>query len=314
MQTHSGRLRTIRILALLLAALSFLIISISAYLRLDGAGLGCAGWPDCYGQLLSGGVHPQRGPIRLLHRVTAALSLLLAFLAAWYCIRPRPIKPLARYATLLLGLMILLTFIGLWSPDPHRAWTSFLNILGGLGLVALSLRLALAATDSPPPRAAGAAWLPVCGLAALVAASALGALIGARYAAISCASTPACGSVWWPAAEGWAALNPFVTIAAPASPGDAGGVALHLVHRYFAAASMLLLGLAGLRALAGDATRSAGRWLLALLIVEFALGGLTVASGFSLALALGHSVGAAALMAAAMQLLSAGGASPRRTA
>lgn len=309
MQTHSGRLRTIRMLALLLTVLSFLIIFVSAYLRLDGAGLGCAAWPDCYGQLLSGGAHPHSGPIRLLHRVTGALSLLLAFLAAWYCIRPKPIEPLARYATLLLGLMILLTFIGLWSPEPRRAWTGFLNILGGLGLVALSMRLVLAATDSPPQRVA--AWLPVCGLAALLLASALGALIGARYAAISCASTPACGAVWWPAAEGWAALNPFVTITAPASPGDAGGVALHLLHRYCSAATMLLLGLAGLRALAGDATRSAGRWLLALLVLEFSLGGLTVVSGFSLVLALGHSVLAAALVAAAMQLVSVVRANPR---
>ncbi|MCX7149698.1 MAG: COX15/CtaA family protein [Rhodocyclales bacterium] len=140
METHSARLQRIRSLALLLTALSFLIVLISAYIRLSGAGLGCAGWPDCYGQLLVGGPHPHVGAVRILHRVTASLSLLLAFYTAWHCIRPDPIQPVARYATSLLALMILLTFVGLWSADPHRAWAGFINILGGAGLVLLSWR------------------------------------------------------------------------------------------------------------------------------------------------------------------------------
>jgi cytochrome c oxidase assembly protein subunit 15 len=83
-------------------------------------------------------------------------------------------------------------------------------------------------------------------------------------------------------------------------------VALHLLHRYCAVAAMLLLGLGALRAQAVDATRKAGRWLLALLLLELVLGSLTVVSGFSLWLAIGHSVGAAALFAAALQALGTG--------
>ena len=305
MESNTGRLRKIRILALLLTALSFLIILVSAYIRLSGAGLGCAGWPDCYGQILVGGPHPHTGGVRILHRVTAALSLVLAFLTLSICLRPTPIQPAARHATQLLALMILLTFIGLWSSDPHRTWISLLNILGGLGLVSLSLGLVLAARpDASSTKPSRSALLPRAGLVALVLASALGALIGARYAAISCTSTPACGGVWWPAAEGLAALNPFITAAVAPLPGDAGGVMLHLLHRYCAVAALLLLGLAGWRALAGDASRTAGRWLLVLLVIEFALGSLTVVSGFSLWLALGHSVCAAALLAASIRLVN----------
>lgn len=304
MTTPRERLKKIRSLALLLTALSFLIVLVSAYIRLKGAGLGCAGWPDCYGQLLAGGVHPHSGAVRILHRVGASLSLLLAFVVAWQCLRPTPIQPVASYASALVALMILLTFVGLWSADAHRVWASFINMLGGLGLVSLSWRMALAAGPVASPSPASQPRLPLrAGLFALALTLALGALIGARFAALSCTSVPACGGSWWPAVEGWSALNPFASVTAAAPSGDAGGIALHLLHRYCAAAALLLLGLAGLHAQAAEATRTSGKWLLALLLVEFALGSLTVASGFSLWLAIGHSVGAAALLAAGLQLL-----------
>lgn len=305
MESHSDRLKRIRKLALLLTALSFMVVVISAYIRLNGAGLGCTGWPECYGQLLAGGPHPHTGAVRILHRVVASCSLLLGFYIAWQCQRPSPIQPVAGYAASILTLMILLTFVGLWSSDPHRAWTSFLNMLGGLGLVALSWRMVVAAgPDLAAPRPARATSVVLrAGLVALVLAIALGAMIGARFAATACMSTPSCAGVWWPVAEGWGALNPFAGVSAPAIAGDAGGVALHLLHRYCAAAAVLLLGIAGLRALAADSTRNLGRGLLGLLALEFALGGLTVVSGFSLWLAVGHSVCAAALLAVGAQLL-----------
>lgn len=304
---HDARLKRIRTIGLVLTALSFLVVLVSAYIRLNGAGLGCAGWPDCYGQLLAGGPHPHSGAVRILHRVVASIALLLGFYLVAQCLRPVPLQPVVRHATQLLVLMLLLTLVGLWSSNPQRAWTSFVNMLGGLGLVSLSWRVALEARSGPaaPPSAATCMMLRA-GLVALCAALALGALIGARYAAVSCLSTPACGGVWWPAAEGWAALDPFTRVAAPTRPGDAGGVTLHLLHRYCAVLALLLLGGAGLRALRAAATRTPAMALLALLVVELALGSLTVASGFQLWLAIAHSVCAAALLAVTLQLYGAG--------
>jgi heme A synthase len=105
---------------------------------------------------------------------------------------------------------------------------------------------------------------------------ALGALIGARYAATACPFLPGCIDASWPAPAGWSALNPFTRVAAAASMGDDGGVALHLLHRYCAVATVLLLGFGGLRALAQPATRPSAALLLALLLVQFALGVMTV--------------------------------------
>ena len=304
METHAARLKRIRSLALLLTALSFLIVLISAYIRLSGAGLGCDGWPDCYGQLLVGGPHPHVGAVRILHRVTASSAILLAFYVLAQCLRPSPIQPVARYATLLLGLMILLTFVGVWSADAHRAWAGFINILGGAGLVLLSWCTVLAAGAAPASESSRRFSVLIhAGLGLLLLTIALGALIGARYAAIACPSLPGCGDVSWPAAAGWSALNPFTTVATATALGDDGGVALHLLHRYCALTTLLLLGIGGLQALTHGVARASAGLMLALLLVQFSLGVLTVLSGFSLGLAVAHGVCATALLATVLQVL-----------
>lgn len=303
MESRDDRLKSIRRLGMLLAALCLLTLLISAYLRLRAAGLGCASWPDCYGQLLAGAAPPHSFLMRLAHRGAASLALLAGILLAWRCLRPHPIQPLARHAIGLVATMLLLTLVGIFSADPQRAWASFINMLGGIALVAMAWRLVLVAAEAGRPGPLRRALLPHMGLALLGLTIALGALIGARFATLSCNTVPACGGVWWPPAEGWHALNPLVTVTVPAVPGDPGGIALHLSHRTAAFAALLLLGLAGLRALARAGTRRSGAMLLALLAVEFALGSLTVTSGFSLRLAIGHSLGAAVLLAVAVQLL-----------
>lgn len=303
MENRTARLKRIRILAVALVLLSLLILLVSAHIRLSGAGLGCSPWPDCYGQLLAGAANLHGDAARILHRSAASLALVLGFVLVAQCLRPQPVQPAARWATALLSLMIALTFVGLFSADPHRVWPGFINILGGAGLVLLSWRTALAAgaDPGPPPRPAP---LLHAGAGLLVLTMALGALIGVRYAATACLSLPACGDAAWPVAAGWSALNPFTVIAAAAGPGDEGGVALHLLHRYCALATLLLLGIGGLQGLAQPATRASAVLLLALLLVQFALGVLTVLSGFGLWLAVAHSVCASLLLAATLQLMT----------
>jgi heme A synthase len=88
MDQPGPRLRRIRYLALALTALSLLIVTVSAYIRLNGAGLGCAPWPDCYGQILTG------GRIRTaVERASCTASSprwrwCLGFVLVWQCQRP----------------------------------------------------------------------------------------------------------------------------------------------------------------------------------------------------------------------------------
>lgn len=309
MDEQAARLGRIRRLGLTLTALSIGVVVVSAVMRLDAAGLGCTDWPACYGQMLTR--EPQAmefGVVRALHRIAASASLVLTCYVVWLCLHPQPLRPAARYASLLLMLMLTLATLGTWSADSRRLLVGFLNIMGGLGLVSFSWRVVLA-TGSRPSRSqfdrrpAEHGILLRLGVAGLSMTVMLGAWLGASYAALACTSVPACDGVWWPSAEGLAALNPFVKLAAAPVSGDAGGVMLHLLHRYLAVSTLFLLGGAAVQALRKDATRTAARILLLLLIVELGLGGLTVLSGFKLWLVVGHGVCAAALLATVATLL-----------
>ena len=304
------RLRRVRALARLLTALSLLVVLVSAYLRLDGAGLGCADWPACYARLLAlPPAPPDYGMARLLHRAAASLSLLLACFLVWQCWRRPALRPPALPATLLLLLMLALSALGIWSSDPRLTLVNLLNILGGLGLVSFSWRVALA---SEPPvmmlqRPGAPTVLLRLGAACLTLTVILGALIGAGYMASACPTFPDCDGNWWPVAAGWPALQTLAVLQAAPQPGDPAGVNLHLLHRYAAVATLLLLGTAGVQALSGsEHRRRAAALLLLLLAVTVALGILTVLAGFSLWLAVAHGVCAAALLATLASLLHRG--------
>lgn len=304
MEIRRQRLRRIRYLALALTALSLLIVLVSAYIRLNGAGLGCTPWPECYGQILSTGVPLHSGGVRILHRAIASLTLVLGFVLLWQCLRPEPISGPQRAASMLLALMIMLTFVGLFSSNPHRVWAGFINMLGGAVLVLLSWRCFVAAGDgSAAPGSRRGAALLHAGLGFLALTIALGALIGARYAATACPSLPGCGESLLPDAGSLGVLNPFATVGSPAMLGDAGGAALHLLHRWCALATLLLLGLGGAAALGSESTRGSAAAMLVLLLTQFCLGVLTVLSGFGLGLGVAHSVCAAALLTAGAHLL-----------
>jgi heme A synthase len=308
--SQGPRLRRIRSLARLLTALSLLVVLVSAYLRLEGAGLGCADWPACYARLLAlPPAAPDYGIARLLHRTVASLSLLLACALAWQCWRRPALRPVAFPATLLLLLMLALSALGIWSSDPRLTLVNLLNILGGLGLVSFSWRVVLASESTvmtlQRPACAPTVLLRL-GAACLTLTVLLGALIGATYMASACTTFPDCQGRWWPVAAGWPAMSTLAVLQAAPQPGDPAGVNLHLLHRYAAVATLLLLGAAGLQALASGERRRAAALLLLLLVTTAALGILTVLAGFSLWMAVAHGACAAALLAALATLLQRG--------
>lgn len=300
------RLRRIRILAGLVCVLSLLVVALSAWLRLKGAGLGCLPWPQCYGRLLSG-VAPEPFPLlRRAHRMVASLALLSAFGLVWMTRRPRPLRPFARQALLLLLLMLALALVGFWSADPHRVAVNAMNIAGGLGLVALSWRLVLSKPDAPSgePDGQADALRPLVSWALLLTLLP-GCLIGARYAASACTTLPGCDGIFWPT-QGWHWLNPLAYQEEyAADAGAAGGVMLHLLHRYAALLTLALLGLLAMRARRRPGLFRAVLWGLTFLLAEMAIGALLVAGGHPLGLGVLHNVGAALVLAVLASLVRA---------
>jgi cytochrome c oxidase assembly protein subunit 15 len=298
MSALSSRLGRIRGLALTVAALSLVVVAVSAYLRLDAAGLGCADWPACYGAVLSG--HPPAqvyGFARLLHRIAASAALVLAGILVWQCLRPSPLAA-ARPAVLLLALMLLLSLLGIFSADPRRALVGFLNIVGGLGLVSFSWRVALSASVDVSIRSpAKVSRFFRLGVLALTLTVLLGAWIGATHSALACLSLPTCEGSVRALAEGWTIFNPSLFLGAASGPESPGGVLLHLLHRGLALTTVLLLGASLLGALRRGAGAPAG-WALFLLALVAGLGVAGIASGLNLWLVVGHGLAAALLLAA----------------
>lgn len=256
MDADALRLKQLRALGILLALLSLAVVGVSAYLRLAGAGLGCADWPACYGRAIMEGAYAPPVAGRLTHRVVATSALLLVLYACWVSLRPRVLPSVARPVFALLGIMLLLSVVGIWSRDPSRVPVNFVNIVGGLVMVPLAWRMAFPAVAAGPRDR-----LLLWGILALLATVLAGAWIGASYTGV---------------------------------PANDGQAALHLAHRGLAVLTLVLLGVAGLHRRAFV--------LLALLALEVLLGLLTLASDYALWIAVGHNLGAAALLAATAQL------------
>lgn len=271
------RQRRVRHLGVLLTLLCFGVVGVSAWLRLAGAGLGCTPWPVCYAAFLDGATYVLPAGGRVIHRVVATSALLLAFYASWYSFRPAPLQPALRQTLFLTGLMLVLSIVGIWSNDPRRIAVNLINLLGGLALVVFSWRIVLAAQTGNLLSVRGLQnplWR--FGLLFLVGTVLLGGLIGASYQATACISVFDCSNT------------------------------LHLLHRACAVMAVVLLGRAAGYVIgeksAGPARQRLAGWVLSLLILEALLGVMTVSSGYVLALAIAHNVGAAALLAAVMQL------------
>lgn len=304
------RRHVLRRLALLCAAMVLAVTSLSAFLRLSKAGLGCPDWPVCYGQDLRrlqqgiaapAEVQTAAAAARLAHRITASTALLLVLTMLMVCVGSRPLfVPEGLLALALLGLALCLAVLGFWSSAARVPAVTMGNLLGGFLMLALCVRLASA--DRWPPLHGCRRW--VFAAAVLVVLQvALGGLVSASYAGLSCSGWNDCevGAAW--RASGWQALNPWrEPVLAAAPPFNPAGAAANGLHRVAGLLlGLLLLPLAALAWARGRRRRAAV--LLVLVVAQLAVGTAMAALGLPLGLALLHNLLAASLLAALLTLL-----------
>jgi len=283
-------------LVLLTFALMAVIILLSAHMRLSGAGLGCTDWPACYGRTLAGIAPPRPDWINTAHRIAAStmgFSILAIASLAWRRRRVAPgdFPP----ALALLGLTAFLAVLGKWTHDAHLPAVALGNLLGGLGMLALLWRLHLGYAPQYTASSHLRRWVSL-GLGLLVAQIALGGMVSASFAALSCTGPSGCDG--WLQHASLAAFNPFqmLNVAQGGSfiPGEAQQT-LHMTHRFSALLVFCYLAWLG-ACLLRENMRSSGMLLIAALTLQVALGISAVAYSLPLFLVLMHNATAAFLL------------------
>jgi cytochrome c oxidase assembly protein subunit 15 len=296
----------LRRLALICAALVFAVTSLSAFLRLQKAGLGCPDWPACYGQELRSAQQGQ-APVtqdggaataaaRLAHRVAASAALLLVIMMGLVCFASRPVfRREGLSALALLGLALFLAVLGWWSRRASVPAVALGNLLGGFLMLALCLRLARPAALGV--RGAARAVLVLAALL-LIGQILLGGLTSASYAGLSCTGFGDCGLGEALPQSGWGSLDPWRE---PVLDGAPGRLANSL-HRH--AALILGLVLGGVAALVWwCGRRRSAALLLGLLALQLAVGVAMGPLGLPLPLALAHNLLSASLLALLLSLI-----------
>jgi cytochrome c oxidase assembly protein subunit 15 len=308
-------------------ALTFLVVVVGAYVRLEDAGLGCPDWPGCYGQMLGvpdelhevakaerafpgKTVDRARAWKEMFHRYLAgALGLLILAIAVLAWRRRREIGRPPALATALVALVGFQAALGMWTVTLLlKPAIVTLHLLGGMATLALTTWLALRELNPVAPTPAAAARLrpwSSTALVVLVAQIALGGWVSANYAALACPDFPTCHGAWVPAMDFGNAFHVLRELGMTAAGTPLSQEALSAIqwsHRLGALAAVIVLGGLAFAALREPVLRPAAGAIAALLAVQVGLGIANVLLKLPLVLAAAHNAVAALLLVALVVL------------
>jgi cytochrome c oxidase assembly protein subunit 15 len=304
---------------------TFVVVVVGAYVRLSDAGLGCPDWPGCYGELTphhaqddiakaveeQGGTH---GPVSLgkawkemFHRyIAGGLGLLILAIAITAWIRRRELQQSPLLATSLVGLVAFQAALGMWTVTMLlKPVIVTLHLLGGLATLALLVWLGLRQEKFQPATAAAVRLRPWALMALLIVIGQimLGGWVSTNYAALACIDFPTCHGVWVPEMDfrhGFQLVRELGMTAAGTHLSYDAITAIHWTHRVGAVVTLLYVGGVGLTLLRSPGLAVYGVALLAVLLLQVALGIANVVAGLPLAVAAAHNAGAAILLVTAV--------------
>jgi len=299
--------------------LVLVVVVLSAWLRLKASGLGCGGWPACYGLLepiekaSHGASLAPRTGAGLVHRVVASvLGLCVVGIVIIALRRRAALRGDWILALALLAITVFLSVLGYATPSPRLPLVAIANLLGGMSMAAILWWISQKPAASRIP--GGAVARPRASarvlLIALLVQITLGGYVSAHFAADSCPGLPGCGAAWRPEFSAQA-FNPLRSLVldtsvpggrlAPAGPEGAG---IQMVHRLGALAlGAVLIFTAWSARRSGAPLRGTGTALLALFAVQLGLGAAGVVANFPLWLVTAHNLAAVLLLLASVNLV-----------
>jgi cytochrome c oxidase assembly protein subunit 15 len=295
-------------MALFAAVLMLATITLSAFMRLSQAGVGCEPWPGCYAQAARDAAQGVATPVvaghgvaaaRLAHRVVASLVLILAIamvLSTWLT---KPALPREGWlAAAVLALAVGLAVLGIVTPGARVPAVTLGNLLGGFLMLALCGRLAAPVQTHSAPLGAWA----VAGAGVVTLQVVLGALVSGSMAALSCNGLSDCMSAAQAGGWPWQALNPWqLPVLDTSARVNPAGALTQWLHRVGALIVLPMLALLGALAWQRGRRRAAGALLL-LVALQTVTGLLASSGGLPIAGVLLHNLFAALSLALLVRL------------
>ncbi|MDT8376513.1 MAG: COX15/CtaA family protein [Mariprofundaceae bacterium] len=242
-----------------------------------------------------------------VHRGVANVLQILIIAVAFIAFRKRkePGSPSLFVPMAALALSLLLAFLGAWFGSPLRyPWIVMTNLVGGFTLLALFWWLTLdlyEASGGEQRRRGKIRPLAISALLVLIMVIVLGAWTDAYYAALACQTLPDCQGQWLPGLKLWEGLSMPGTLDVDAHGrviiDQAVAADIHMAHRIGALAAFVVIFWLAIRSWnTGSVFRLPGGLLLLLLLIQTASGIAVVAAGLPVAVVVGHNLLSALLV------------------
>ncbi|MFM2587288.1 COX15/CtaA family protein [Vibrio sp. TBV020] len=302
--------------------LTFVVVMLGAYTRLADAGLGCPDWPGCYGQLtvpneqheiaLAQSLYPaltveaDKAWLEMIHRYFAGTLGLFVFAITFLGIRSKLLS--TRLSVLLSIVIVFQALLGMWTVTMKLMPIVVMgHLLGGFTLFCLlalaywSIQSKQINLDSAMEYVGQLKLLAGLTLSIVVAQIALGGWTSSNYAALMCTTLPICQGDWVSHLDFKHAFDLIQPEKESYEFGtlDYGArMTIHVTHRIGAlivAIFTLAFVFQLLRSRIKLLQRN-GQVVLALLMLQIALGIGNVMFSLPLAIAVAHNLGAALLL------------------
>lgn len=281
--------------------LSFLALSLGAWLRLSQAGIGCTEWPTCYGLVGWANAETMSAPrLYALHDGLVGALGLCALFGVMLALRDSRHRVLA---LALLGLSAALAWLEAQGGGQGHPGRVIGGVMLGFTLVGLwgwlLFRLSPGAPRYTESRIRHVRPLVLAALILLGLQIGFGGLTSANYAGTAC-GFPDCDGAWYPDATLYAALRvdrPYTLAPDGHAQGSFERQAVNLAHRWFAVLLSLVVFAAAIAAFpATETVRRLGLAAVTLVFGEWALGITAALTGLPAWLAVLHPALAAALL------------------